>query len=196
MRNTFKGMNNIPFVCFLSVVVFLMTAPLLISVNVQKANAMFGPSRQNVTKTVVINAPPEKVWAVVKNFHDMSWHPAVEKTEGDGGNTVGAKRVLVLKGGGKVYEQLSDYSAEGMSYSYRITEVDVKVLPVTKYSSSVSVRASDAGTTVLEWKGGFFRGFPNNNPPPELNDQAAVETMSGVYLAGLEAVKKKIESGS
>ena len=196
MRNALKEINNICFVCFLSVAFTLMIVPFFNSVHIPQAHAMFGPSRLNVTKTVEINAPPEKVWAIVKNFHDMSWHPAVEKTEGDGGNAIGAKRVLVLKGGGKVYEQLSDYSSDGMSNSYRITEVDVKVLPVTKYSSSIRVVASETGTSVLEWKGGFFRGYPNNNPPPELNDQAAVETMSGVYLAGLEAVKKKIESGS
>ena len=34
-----------------------------------------GPTRQKVTETVEIAAPPEKVWAVVGDFQDMSWHP-------------------------------------------------------------------------------------------------------------------------
>ena len=33
-----------------------------------------------------INAPADKVWAVIGNFQDMSWLPPVEKTEGTGGN--------------------------------------------------------------------------------------------------------------
>ena len=47
-----------------------------------------GPTRQKVAESVVINAPPEKVWAVVQNFHDMSWDPDVASTDGDGENTV------------------------------------------------------------------------------------------------------------
>ena len=45
-----------------------------------------GPSRQKVTEIVEINAPADKVWAVVGNFQDMSWVPVVAKTEGKGGN--------------------------------------------------------------------------------------------------------------
>jgi hypothetical protein len=40
-----------------------------------------GPSRQKLIESVEINAPAEKVWAKIGNFQDMSWHPAVEKTE-------------------------------------------------------------------------------------------------------------------
>ena len=35
-----------------------------------------------------------------------------------------------------------------------------------------------------------------NDPPPELNDEAAIKAVSGLYRLGLEALKKKIESGS
>lgn len=49
-----------------------------------------GPSRQKVVSKIEINAPVEKVWAVVGNFQDMSWHPAIAKTEGSGGNSDGA----------------------------------------------------------------------------------------------------------
>jgi hypothetical protein len=48
----------------------------------------------------------------------------------------------------------------------------------------------------LEWAGAFYRGYPNNDPPPELSDEAAVKAVSGRYRSGLEALKKKIESGS
>ena len=41
-----------------------------------------GPTRKKVEETVEINAAPDKVWAVIGNFQDMSWLPPVEKTEG------------------------------------------------------------------------------------------------------------------
>jgi hypothetical protein len=48
--------------------------------------------------TCVVNAPVEQVWAALRNFHDMSWAPAVVtslKPIGDAaGDQLGAKRVL------------------------------------------------------------------------------------------------------
>jgi hypothetical protein len=35
----------------------------------------------------------------------------------------------------------------------------------------------------------------NNDPPPELSDEAAVKAVKGVYRAGLDALKKKVEAG-
>ncbi|MGZ5889929.1 MAG: SRPBCC family protein, partial [Hyphomicrobium sp.] len=84
-----------------------------------------GPSRQKVTETVEINAPPEKVWKVIGNFQDMSWHPAIAKTEGQGGNDVNATRTLTLKSGGTIAEKLDAYDAAKMLYKYEITDVDV-----------------------------------------------------------------------
>jgi Polyketide cyclase / dehydrase and lipid transport. len=40
-----------------------------------------GPVRGKLTATVKINAPADKIWAVIKNFDDMSWHPAIAGTE-------------------------------------------------------------------------------------------------------------------
>ena len=156
-----------------------------------------GPSRQKVTETIEINAQPEKVWAVIGNFGDMSWLPLVEKTEASDGNTPDkALRKLMLKGGAMVEESLSKYSAETFSYGYRIEKVDVKVLPVTNYSSQISVTAVDGGKSSVEWRGAFYRGDPLNDPPPALNDDAAIAAVSGLYKLGLAALKKKLETGS
>jgi hypothetical protein len=154
-----------------------------------------GPTRQKVTETVEIAAPPEKVWAAVGNFQDMGWHPVIERTEGAGGNAVDATRKLTLKGGGTIDEVLAKFEPDKMTYMYRITAVDVKVLPVTNYSSNITVRPKD-GKSLVEWRGAFYRGYPNNDPPPELSDEAAVKAVSGVYRAGLDALKAKLEAGS
>jgi hypothetical protein len=156
-----------------------------------------GPTRQKVRESIEINAPPAKVWAVIGNFQDMSWLAPVTKTEGDKGNEIGATRRLTLTGGGIVDEELYKFDAAAMTYSYRITAVDVKVLPVNNYSSTLTVTPSaDGKSATLEWAGAFYRGFPNNDPPPELSDEASVKAVKGLYQTGLEALKKKIESGS
>jgi len=153
-----------------------------------------GPSRQKVTETIDINAPADKVWAVVGNFQDMSWVPAVAKTEGKGGNEVNATRTLTLKNGGTIDEQLDKYNAENHFYSYEITKVDVKVLPVNDYSSKITVTANGDKSTV-EWHGAFYRGFMNNDPPPELSDEASLKAVTDLYKSTLAALKTKIESG-
>lgn len=168
----------------LAAVFALMTAPV----------SAHGPTRQKVTETVEINAPADKVWAIVGNFQDMSWHPAVEKTEGAGDSAVGATRTLTLKGGGIIKEAVEKYDAAKMMLQYEIKEVDVKVLPVTTYQSWITVTANGDKST-LEWKGKFYRGDVSNEPPPELGDDAAVNAVTGIYKAGLEAVKKKAEGG-
>ena len=60
-------------------------------------------------------------------------------TEGKGGTGPEATRTLTLKGGGTIQEELAKFEPEQKSYSYRITTVDVKVLPVTNYSSTITV---------------------------------------------------------
>lgn len=151
-----------------------------------------GPSRQKVAEKIEIDAPAAKVWAIVGNFQDLGWHPAVAKTEGTGGNAVGAKRTLTLKSGGTIDESIVKYDAEGMSIKYQIDKVDPKVLPVNDYSSTISVK-EEGGKSTVEWKGAFYRGFMNNDPPPELSDEAALKAVTDVYKGGLAALKAKAE---
>ncbi|MGA0563556.1 SRPBCC family protein [Ancylobacter sp. VNQ12] len=161
------------------------------------AASAHGPTRQKVSETIEINATPEKVWAVVSNFQDGGWIPVVDKTVGTGGNAPGAKRTLTLKNGATVDEEVAKLEPEKMTLMYRIEQVDVKVLPVTNYSSWLIVTPVDGGAkSKVEWRGAFYRGYPNNDPPPELDDQAAVNAVTGLYKAGLDGLKKKIEGGS
>lgn len=154
-----------------------------------------GPTRRKVMESVEIAAPAEKVWAVMGNFQDMSWLPPVEKTEGKGGNDAKATRVLTLKdGGATVEEELSKY-VDKRSYAYRIDKVDVKVLPVNNYSSTIEIEPAGDKTKVT-WQGAFYRGYMNNDPPPDLSDAAAEKAVRGLYREGLDALKAKVEKGS
>ena len=95
-----------------------------------------------------------------------------------------------------IEETLYKHDAAKMSYSYRITKVDVKVLPVNDYSSHLTVTAIDAGKSKVEWRGAFYRGYLNNDPPPELNDEASKAAVVGVYRLGLDALKKELEASN
>jgi len=164
------------------------------------ANA-HGPTRQKVTVTQEVSASPEEVWAYLGDFQDMSWHPAVHETNGSNGNEIDATRLLTLgeEGGPTIAEILYKYSdtEKKRSYSYRITSVKVETLPVTNYSSHLTVKpGEDDGTSMVEWKGAFYRGYPNNDPPEHLNDEAAKKAVTGIYEAGLKAVAEHFAAGN
>jgi hypothetical protein len=152
-----------------------------------------GLARLTVSLDQAIAAPPESVWAAVGDFQDMSWHPAVTKTEGQGGNAPGATRTLTLNGGGQIFERLDDYQPAKRSLAYRIERVDPKVLPVTDYSSWISVAQYREGSSLVTWKGVFSRADPSSDSPPDRNDQAANDAVTGVYKAGLENLKRLLE---
>ncbi|MFK7751816.1 MAG: SRPBCC family protein [Sedimentitalea sp.] len=170
---------------FMTVMALAVVAPTLVLAH--------GPTRQKITVTTEVSADPATVWAAIGNFQDMSWHPAVHDTKGENGNAIDATRVLTLGAadGPSISEILYKYSDTKMSYSYRITDVAVEVLPVTNYSSHLTVKPRDGGGALIEWRGAFYRGYPNNDPPEELNDAAAIAAVTAVYEAGLEALKDK-----
>lgn len=150
-----------------------------------------GPTRQKVVETVKIAAPASVVWARIKNFDALKdWHPAIEASPADKGNVEGSERRLALKGGGALVETLERYDDAAMRYSYRAK--DGGALPVTNYTSTISV-SGEGNTATVEWRGAFYRGYPNNDPPPDQNDEAAVKAITGVYRSGLANLKKIVE---
>jgi len=162
---------------------------------VSAAALAHGPSRQKVADKIEIDAPPAKVWAIVGNFGDLGWLPGVVKTEATGGNTPDqGKRKLTLSNGGVIEETLTKYDETGLSLSYRIDQVDVKILPFNNYSSTLTVTPAEGGKSTVEWRGAFYRGFMNNDPPPELSDEAALKAVTELYKAGLAALKAKVEA--
>lgn len=155
-----------------------------------------GPSRKKQVNTIEINAPADKVWAIVGNYGDMSWHPRIGRTEAAGGTEVDvAKRKLTYKSGAIFTDTLTKYEADKRSIAFLTNDEDQKELPIEGYSSTITV--TDAGgKSTVEWKGAFYRGYMNNNPPPELNDEAATKAIDAYQKEGLDALKAKAESGS
>lgn len=157
-----------------------------------------GPARLKTEETVVLNATPDEVWAVIGKFDDMSWHPAVASTEmtPDGAPADvpdESTRILHLKaesGDPIITERLMKIDPAKHVYKYMITDVAVEVLPVTNYASTISIKDKD-GKAEVNWKGGFYRGYPNNNPPADQNDDAAIAGVTGIYKSGLDALVER-----
>ena len=166
----------------------------VLALSVQAADA-HGPTRQKAEESIVINAPAAKVWAMVGDFNGLDkWVPPVEASTATTGNTVGSVRTLSITGGEKLNEVLESYDAAAMKLGYKMREPNTKVLPVNNYSSNIMVAPQGTNASKVTWRGAFYRGFMNNNPPAELNDEAALKAVSGLYKVSLEKLKKVAEA--
>ncbi len=185
-------------------VILLFTALFFIFAATVQAH---GPVRGKMTATVKIKASADKVWAVIKNFDDMSWHPMISGVKAKGGNKKGASRTLTLKGGGTITEKMKAYKDDKMSYKYKITDMStaktiqhsgqaekVPVLPVDNYQATLSVKGK-GGSSEVKWVATYYRGYLNNNPPAELDEAAADKAVGGVLTSGLGNLLRKFESG-
>ncbi|MGH8552703.1 MAG: SRPBCC family protein, partial [Methylococcales bacterium] len=89
-----------------------------------------------------------------------------------------------------------------MEYAYKITnmstvktiqysgeEVAITAVPVSNYSASIRVKDDAKGGSEVTWKAGFYRGYMNNNPPPELTEQVAVDAVTAIFKKGLTNLK-------
>jgi hypothetical protein len=67
-----------------------------------------------------------------------------------------------------------------------ITKVDPKVLPVTDYSSTITVAKADGGGATVTWTGSF-------QPAGGADDATAEKAVTGLYRGGLDNIKTLAE---
>ncbi len=132
-----------------------------------------------------LKARPDKLWAVLRDFSNISkWHPDVKDCvlEGGGpGDRVGATRAIHLQNGMAVREQVSAISDKDMSYSYSVVE---SPFPLSYHSSTVSLAPADDGTrTVATW-------YVEFSIPAGDGDQLARAIHQTVILPGFEGLRK------
>ncbi|KFI28735.1 MxaD family protein [Haematobacter massiliensis] len=151
-----------------------------------------GPSRQKVVQEVTLNATPDEVWAVIGKFDDLSWYPRAKSVETVSGAEVkqDEQRTVTWDNGEQTTEELTKWNPERHTYSYRTVTDNIKALAVTNYSGIIAVK-DEGGKAKVQWTGAFYRGFPNNDPPPELNDEAAIATVTAAHQMGLDALVEK-----
>ena len=132
-----------------------------------------GPSRQKVIETIVIDASPEKVWAIVGDFAGLDkWLPPVAALKMEGEKT----RILSIGAadGPTITEELKSLDNEKMMMKYKIVDMsvigqeshlgktyDVPTIPVYNYLSIIKLKEVEGGTEVT-WTGKFYRVFQLN----------------------------------
>jgi mxaD protein len=141
----------------------------------------------SVREKVELATPPAKTWGAIKDYDGLhKWHPAFAGDEiAKGKNNVkGAVRVLTLKDGGKITEELLAYSAKDMSMTYRITD---SPLPLTEYAATIEVAAGKNGGSVITWSS-TFKG-KDAVPKEGTDDDGLKKMVSGLYISGFDSLK-------
>ncbi len=131
-----------------------------------------------VKSKVDVKGDPAKVWSTIGGWCAISdWHPVIAKCEEnqDGGKM---HRTLTTKDGGVIKETLVKKS--DTSYTYKIDE---SPLPVSNYTATLAVTKEGKGSSVV-WSAKF---------EPKGKADEAKKTMEGVFKAGLDEIKKKLD---
>ena len=104
--------------------------------------------------SIVVDAPVDRVWAALRNFHDLSWSKQVVETVDvvgeQKGDQIGAQRVL----NGVFHETLLGLNDVDHSIRYSIDDGPDKVSKdnVSGYVGTVKVTpVTDNNTTYVEW---------------------------------------------
>ena len=123
----------------------------------------------------LINAPIDKVWKAVSNFHDMSWAPniisSVDVVGDIAGTEVGAQRVL----NGAFHETLVEADPENYRIRYSIDDGPEPVSPsmVSNYIGEVRLTpVTMQDGTLIEWSSTW-----------DSNEEDAVSFCHNIYVA-------------
>lgn len=170
-----------------------LALPLLAAAAVLLAGLMplaaHGPTPQKADETILIAAPPASVWKVLVDLAGISgWHPLVKTATA---TSDGTGRVLTLEKG-EITEGLDEADATAMRLAYRLSTENVEALPVSFYTSTIEVKPAAGGSEVA-WSARFYRADTTNEPPENLNDEAAVAAMNDYITQGLKGLKAKVE---
>jgi mxaD protein len=157
--------------------------------------AAHGPTPIKVDEKITVPADPKAVWAIVGHFGSLAeWHPDVASVKATGGDVAGATREVTFRKGGVLNESLDEYDAQQLKYSYRMSDPNLDVLPVSSYSATLAVRPAPGGGSEVQWYGRLYRGDTSNDPPETLNDDAARTAMSNFLRDGLDGLAKKLQA--
>jgi polyketide cyclase/dehydrase/lipid transport protein len=141
----------------------------------------------NVYSSSVIEAPADRVWAVIRDFNGLpKWHPLIRdsRIENDApADRVGCIRNFNLKEGGNIREQLLTLSDFDFSCTYSILE---SPMGVQNYIATLKLTPiTDGDRSFIEWSAEF-------DCPPERERQLADLAGNGVFQGGFDALKRQV----
>jgi len=138
-------------------------------------------------QTRVIDAPIEKVWTAIRDFHDLSWCPNVitsaQKVGELKGDEAGAKRVL----NEAFHETLISVCDKSHSFSYSIDEgvSPVSSKEVSNYVGNVKLLPiTVSNQTFIEWESSW-----------EANSPEAEEFCHMIYVAMINDMNESLKEG-
>jgi len=146
---------------------------------------------QRVVRSTVIDAPIERVWAVIRDFnsHDQ-WHDVVEASRieaNESSSQVGCVRSFTLKDGNRIREQLLTLDDREHKSTYCIVEATV---PLQRYVATVTLKpVTDGDRTFWHWESSFATPAGRER---ELREMVARD----VYEAGFANLRRHLERGA
>ena len=144
---------------------------------------------QKVVRSTIIDAPIERVWAVLRDFnsHDQ-WHDVVDQSRIEGGEAssqVGCVRNFTLKDGNHIREQLLALSDTEYKSTYCIVQATV---PLQRYVATVTLKpVTDGNRTFWHWESTFAT-------PPGMERELRDMVATGVYEAGFENLSRHLRA--
>ncbi|HEX2333774.1 MAG TPA: SRPBCC family protein, partial [Burkholderiales bacterium] len=143
-----------------------------------------------VRRSAVIDAPIERVWAVLRDFNSHSaWHPAVGESRierNEPADQVGCVRNFFLKDGNHIREQLLALSDRDYISTYCILDA---TLPMRNYVATVQLkRVTDGDRTFWHWESTF-------DVPRGREREFDQLVGGGVYEAGFHALAEYLKNG-
>lgn len=140
--------------------------------------------------TRTMTSPGRSVWAVIRDFGNMSWVPGgPESTTHDGGPGVGLSRIIDVPGCGPVRETLVALSDTERTLTYTVSRN--MPFPVNYYCATMRVSAEGAGETSVVWSCVFE---PEGVPAAEA--AAAIEKLYNVMLDWIDNSASRLPSSA
>ena len=122
------------------------------------------------TAELAMNATPDAVWAIVRDFHGLdSWMPGIDSLTSEGDD-----RVLSMMGM-TIRERLVNLDEAAKAITYTITEG----APVESHEATITVHHADGGSRVT---------WDVTTTPDEM-----APMLAGMYQQALEPLKTKVE---
>jgi hypothetical protein len=134
---------------------------------------------QNVTDSVDLLAPPDRVWALVGQFGGM-WHPLIAKIHLTGAG-IGQLRTIETIDGKQIIERLE--AADDSRRFYRYS--GITGIPAADYTGILTAEPKGTGTTV-EWRVEYL---PDGQP-----DIVVRSIVSTLLKTGLGSLKSRLDA--
>ena len=143
-----------------------------------------------VTRSAVVDAPVETVWAVLRDFNShWYWHPIIESSEieaGEPADRIGCVRSFRLKDGNHLREQLLALSDRDHTSTYCIVDA---TLPMRRYVATLQLRrVTDGNRTFWHWQSTF-------DVPKGREREFEALVGDGVYVVGFEGMRAWLRRG-